>query len=282
MNVESMKDTIPEGFSEPVGNLLVKARGSEEGDVARISEGRWRNTGWRGYTEEENVFYSLRLGSPIYEKNKAMFTKDTGNLPPVPEGFSSPVKGKLLILGDAEVEGDIAVDLDGEWDICSWIGSDPNSFYSLRIGSDIYEKNKAMFDDEKPKGHPHAELMLEYAKDWAETQIPWERWELMSDVFDEWLPIKGGHPLWLEHFQYRRIPKTININGFEVPEPVREPLNYGDKYYTLGAMHQNRAFLWEGSALNRKRLQLGLLHLTAEAATIHSKALTSFTALPDD
>ena len=205
-----MKDEIPEGFSDPVGSLLVQARGSEEWDVARIENGRWLGTGWQGHSAAEGVFHSIR------------------------------------------------------------------------IGSGIYKLNKAMFDNEKSTGHPHAELMLEYAKDWAETQTPWERWELMSDVFDEWLPLKGGHPIWLEHYQYRRTPKTININGFEVPEPLRKEPNYGDECYTLVELFNFIKFVWNGSAIEIKRLELGLVHLTAKAATIHSEALTSFTALPDD
>ena len=283
MNIFIMKDEIPKEFSKPVGNLLFQAYDSEQGDVARISDGRWMGAGWQGHTKEEDVFYSLRIGSPIYKKNEAMFAE--GYMPQVPEGFSSPVKGKLLILANAEDGKDIATNFDGEWDIDNWIGSDANSLYSLRIGSDIYEKNKAMFDDEESTGHPHAELMLEYAKDWAETQTPWELWEMKPDEFDVWIPIKGGHPFWREHLLYRRIPepvKTININGFEVPKPLRKEPNYGDECYTLGALNNATKFLWQGSALEIKRFQLGLLHSTSEAATIHMKAITSFTALPDD
>ena len=215
MNVESMKDEIPEGFSDPVGSLFVQARGSEEWDVARIENGRWLGTGWQGHSAAEGVFHSIR------------------------------------------------------------------------IGSGIYKLNKAMFDNEKSTGHPHAELMLEYAKDWAETQTPWERWEIMCDGYNcaEWTSLKDGHPNWVEAFQYRRIPTpppTININGFEVPEPLRKEPNYGAVCYTLGALNNYTKFLWQGSALEIKRFQLGLLHSTSEAATIHMKAITSFTALPDD
>ena len=208
-----------------------------------------------------------------------------GYMPQVPEGFSPPVKGKLLILANAEDGKDIATNFDGEWDIDNWIGSDANSLYSLRIGSDIYEKNKAMFDYEGSTGHPHAELMLEYAKDWAETKHPWLRWRRRRvDSIGDWSACQD-HPKWLEDYDYEHKPKpvvTININGFKVPEPLRKEPNYGDECYTLGALNNSTKFLWEGSTLEIKRLQLGLLHLTSEAATIHMKAVTSFTALPDD
>jgi hypothetical protein len=29
------------------------------------------------------------------------------------------------------------------------------------------------------------------------------------------------HPHWISNVDYRRKPRTININGIEVPEPVR-------------------------------------------------------------
>ena len=278
-----MKDEIPKEFSKPVGNLLFQAYDSEQGDVARISDGRWMGAGWQGHTKEEDVFYSLRIGSPIYKKNEAMFAE--GYMPQVPEGFSSPVKGKLLILANAEDGKDIATNFDGEWDIDNWIGSDANSLYSLRIGSDIYEKNKAMFDDEGSTGHPHAEYMLEYAKDWAETKHPWLRWRRRRvDSLGDWSACQD-HPKWLEDYDYEHKPKpvvTININGFKVPKPLRKEPNYGDECYTLGALNNATKFLWQGSALEIKRFQLGLLHSTSEAATIHMKAITSFTALPDD
>ena len=208
---------------------------------------------------------------------------DIENLPPVPKGFSPPVKGKLLFLGHIKDQMDIATDFDSEWDVHNWIGSDTGSFYSLRIGSDIYEKNKTMFD-EKPKGHPHAALMLEYAKDAAETETPWYGWQGRTPSHSEWFECTHT-PLWCAGSEYRRKPTppaTININGFEVPEPLRKEPNYGDEYYTLGALNQNRKFLWQGTALDVRRLQLGLVHLTAEPAMIHTKALVSFTALPDD
>ena len=58
--------------------------------------------------------------------------------------------------------------------------------------------------------HPHAASMLLYAQDAAETDKPWERWEFKSDMgFHMCLK----HPEWNEHFEYRRKPRTITING---------------------------------------------------------------------
>lgn len=58
---------------------------------------------------------------------------------------------------------------------------------------------------EESKGHPHAELMAEYAKDAAETDRPWERWEIRFG--SRWHDI-DGHPSWLtEEVEYRRKPQ---------------------------------------------------------------------------
>ena len=212
MNVESMKDTIPEGFSEPVSNLLVPAYGWDQNDVARISYGRWMGAGWQGHTKEENVFYSLRLDS------------------------------------------------------------------------DIYEKNKAMFDDEESTGHPHAESILEYAKDWAETRTPWKRWHFCYlGISSEWEKLTN-HPAWTEDVQYKRIPTpqpTILINGIKVPEPVRKPLNDGERYFVTD-LRRCYGSEWDDDSTDCKRFQSGMIHLTEEAAEIHRKALLSFTAKEEE
>ena len=130
-------------------------------------------------------------------------------------------------------------------------------------------------------GHPHAALMLEYAKDWAETKQPWERWELKEDVSNEWRPFIDGHPSWLDDFQYRRIPTpppTLFINGIEVTEPVREPLNDGDRYFIPDLCGAADDIEWASDCWDMENLRDGLIHLTKESAEIHRKALLSFTA----
>ena len=70
-------------------------------------------------------------------------------------------------------------------------------------------------------GHIHAAAMAEYAKDAAETDMPWERWEVS---FSGGFTGVTGHPNWSVNHEYRRKPKVILINGYEVPEPHRTPL----------------------------------------------------------
>lgn len=128
--------------------------------------------------------------------------------------------------------------------------------------------------------HKHAELMALYAKDAMETDKPWERWERHS-ISTVWITLVG-HPNWHTTTQYRRKPRTININGFDVHEPVREPLIGGSIYYAAqpSSVSENGDAVrlqWIGNFVDKILLQKGLIHLTKEAAETHAKALLSFT-----
>lgn len=127
--------------------------------------------------------------------------------------------------------------------------------------------------------HIHAGLMLQYAQDAMETETPWERWEIAKDG-EEW-HTPFGELSFLSHLHYRRKQRTININGFEVPEPLREPPNNRTKYYAVYIPPISFAELWwtgdEDDKDDRYYLDHGLIHLTKEAATLHREALLSFT-----
>jgi hypothetical protein len=127
--------------------------------------------------------------------------------------------------------------------------------------------------------HKHAENMLAYAQDAMETETPWERWERRYKGDDHWESLKYC-PTWIPLAEYRRKPRTIIINGFEVPEPVREPLEYGQEYYipTIAGDHRVAAlFMWYNNDHDSRWLEKGLIHLTKDAAETHAKALLSFT-----
>jgi len=128
--------------------------------------------------------------------------------------------------------------------------------------------------------HTHAENMMAYAQDAMETDKPWERWEYMPKEFpDKWYQCEG-HPSWIIPNQYRRKPRTININGHEVPEPVREPLMHGQEYFSVDTWNDKivENYCWVNDRVDQIMLQRGLIHLTREAAELHAKALLSFTA----
>jgi hypothetical protein len=130
--------------------------------------------------------------------------------------------------------------------------------------------------------HKHAENMLAYAQDAMETDKPWERWEWFNEHDQKWEALTLN-PKWGGIAQYRRKPRTININGFDVPEPVREPLAIGQEYFipliaNLFVMSQHyELHIWIGGHIDNCWLEKGLIHLTKEAAETHGKAILSFT-----
>ena len=123
-------------------------------------------------------------------------------------------------------------------------------------------------------GHIHAKEMAEYAKDALETDKPWERWQVsFSDGFID----LDGHPNWVANHEYRRKPKVILINGYEVPEPHRTPLEIGCKYWTITFIEGAVDFYWDDDKHDHKVLKNGFVHLAKEAAEKHYEALKSFT-----
>lgn len=127
--------------------------------------------------------------------------------------------------------------------------------------------------------HRHAELMMEYARDAMETDKPWERWEFKFEG-DEWKDLVD-HAIWRIDCEYRRKPKTININGHEVPEPVREPLKMQEIYYAayLFSRDEPVSTIWSGASFDTYCLENGLVHVSKEAAIKHTEALLSFTRI---
>ena len=66
---------------------------------------------------------------------------------------------------------------------------------------------------EKPKGHVHAKLMKQYAKDSMTNERPWELWEMRVEG-EPWKPM-FVNPKWSTITEYRRKPEAI-----AVPTPV--------------------------------------------------------------
>lgn len=74
-------------------------------------------------------------------------------------------------------------------------------------------------------------------------------------------------------------PKTILINGMEVPEPVQKPLSMNESYFYVCIPRKGDAFesTWVNDAADRYRLKLGVIHTSMESAKAHAEALLSFT-----
>lgn len=123
----------------------------------------------------------------------------------------------------------------------------------------------------------HADNCALYAEDAQETDEPWLRWQYWNECANQW--IDAIDPISFDpKVKYRRKPKTIRIGEFDVPEPVREPLEYNQEYWiadvAYGKPHRN---WWGGGEYALCCLVAGLIHLTKDAAQIHIDALLNFT-----
>lgn len=77
--------------------------------------------------------------------------------------------------------------------------------------------------------HIHADLMIQYAQDAQESETPWENWEFRPQC-STWVTLICN-PSWNDHYEYRRKPKTIVINGFTVNAPMGKEPGYYTSYY---------------------------------------------------
>jgi hypothetical protein len=79
--------------------------------------------------------------------------------------------------------------------------------------------------------------------------------------------------------RYRAKPKTICIGTFEVPEPVREPLEVGQAFWIADTSWEEGVskWFWDGGDTDLRWLERGLIHLDEGAAFLHSETLLSFT-----
>lgn len=125
-------------------------------------------------------------------------------------------------------------------------------------------------------GHQHADLMAK-AAEIAKTDKEWHRhFQFKTDKCSDWRDMSCDF-LFYEHVKYRLKPSFIDINGHQVPEPVREPLEDDQEYWIADIRYAVSVFNWENNDADNRWLERGIIHLTKEAAEAHSAALLSFT-----
>ena len=131
--------------------------------------------------------------------------------------------------------------------------------------------------------HKHADLMLLYAKDAAETDKPWERWEFNTDG-DTWIELIKN-PSWLEDRKYRRKPQvtkvTVNGKRMEFPRPLQIAPSVGTKLYypdTIGgrdSLFETVGPIRVDEDFGVEWMEQGIYHLTREAAQAHADVLNA-------
>ncbi|MDE9537175.1 hypothetical protein [Xenorhabdus bovienii] len=128
--------------------------------------------------------------------------------------------------------------------------------------------------------HVHADLMIK-AVEIAQLKADrwWEHFEVLHDDADRWCSLAGEFYFDPDK-KYRLKPRTIKIGSVDVPEPVREPLEYGQLYFCPCVSNDettSNSLLWTNHECDKLLLQRGLIHLDRESAVIHTKALISLT-----
>lgn len=128
-------------------------------------------------------------------------------------------------------------------------------------------------------GHKHASKMAEYAKDAAETDKPWERWEYRfatNGFEDSWSSEITEHPCWNEKFEYRRKPRTRNIGAVVIEAPLTEA-SQGQTVYASDATGRVAPFRFSEADIKgvEDALANGRLFATPEAAKAAYDAITA-------
>lgn len=117
------------------------------------------------------------------------------------------------------------------------IASDGNAYVSIGERKFWYEPESLELvpTTDDTEQNPHAALIEEYCKDWIIFAMPWAGWQFKTQGFDFWQTCTN-HPDFKPSTQYRRKPQTININGFDVPMPLRVKPELGKSIMLLTSL----------------------------------------------
>lgn len=122
--------------------------------------------------------------------------------------------------------------------------------------------------------HVHTDLIMKYAEIAQCDSQPWTHFQVSYDSV-EWFDCLQELRFLPKH-NYRLKPRTININGFEVPEPLMlAPVRGTECYFIRTPYIERESYI--GGDTDTKLLKAGLIHLTRENAEKHLEALLSFT-----
>ncbi len=78
------------------------------------------------------------------------------------------------------------------------------------------------------------------------------------------------------------IPKTIKVNGFDVPTPMSEAPEGGSEYFVIDILSDDlvSSIEWEGDFKDNQWLSRGIAHSTESAAIAHAKAMLGINPNP--
>ncbi|MBD2798311.1 hypothetical protein ID856_17635 [Xenorhabdus sp. 18] len=118
---------------------------------------------------------------------------------------------------------------------------------------------------------------MAYAKYAQETDKPWEHFQELD--CGDWFEMAESS-FFDPDLEYRLKPKTIRIGDYDVPEPVREPLELDADYWVVDLSNEKLISRnsWDDHYFDRLQLELGIIHLDPESAELHARALVALTA----
>lgn len=125
--------------------------------------------------------------------------------------------------------------------------------------------------------YKHADLMLLYAKDAAETDKPWERWEWRNKSDAEFLTCQQ-HPSWKLNHDYRRKPQVIRVGRHEFPKPIAFTPPKDTIYWITRLRPEGYAasdLIWGDDKVDFDLLKSCVVHLSREAAQAHADVLNA-------
>ena len=161
------------------------------------------------------------------------------------------------------------------------------NWFQSELGQETWDAIifKRAFHRMPAAAHPHAGLIMKYAEIAQTTDKPWEHFEVLRNKSAVWEAIYAPMAFY-DNMEYRlkpEPPKTIRIGEYDVPDPVREPLEDYKEYWAVDLAAEELAwkYNWNNASFCNLMFRRGLIHLTKEAAVIHAKALLSLTKAVD-
>jgi hypothetical protein len=91
----------------------------------------------------------------------------------------------------------------------------------------------------------------------------------------DWMEVQTTGELLTAFYNNRQVrikPRTIIVNGVEVPEPMKVKPEYGTIYYVARPASTD-GIPWYDDGFDNSHLSAGVCHSTPEAATLHWEAM---------
>lgn len=129
-------------------------------------------------------------------------------------------------------------------------------------------------DKTNKNSHPHASLMMEYAKDCRDDADAWKHWECYDNAIDMWITL-DRQPLWDVGKQYRKKQIVKRVNGIVVPIHLTIVPEREDLYFYVDADGSVNSRPWLYSKYDFAVYEFNNCYATEEDALANRDAMKS-------